>query len=671
MSETLISTLEKILEGSREKLSDILPSEWTEQRRVMSTDVSPVPGLFSYKNTPYAREIVDCLSPSHPARVVSIMKGAQIGISVGIMESGIGWIISEHPGNILFLVGHDDLVKDAMKKIDTMIDATGIRHYIKSTSGRARKTKSGDTDTIKEFPNGYLKLGIANHKSLRNISMMYGFIDDFESMKGSTEQSGDTAKLIEQRFAAYAKKKKLFYISTPELKETSNIEPQFLLGDQRKFHFPCPCCGEKIRLEWEIPSEINQNETAGIHWELDDSGELIPGSVGYICYKCGGFFDDAEKMDWLNKGEYIPTAKPTRPGYYSYHISALYAPVFMYGWEHYVRQYLEASPPGQPRDEQKYKTFRNLVLGETYEPTGESISSTQLQNNIREYEIGLIPEKLSLEDGNGKIILLTCGIDLNGKENDARLDFEVIAWSESEANYSVLHGSIGTFVPKENRKQKAKSDRKKWTYHHGEKNSVWPVLDKILGSIYQTDTDRKMKIMITGLDSGYMTEFAYQYTDNSNFNVFCLKGKDDDKYINVYADRKFYKNSQEKPGKLFLVESNLIKDHLSRCMNLKWNEDADASQPPGFMNFPVPSRGLYLHKNYFSHFEAEHKIIDKRGNYRWLKKSNQHQNHLYDCRLYAIVVKNIIVDRILKQLKVQNGIWTDFAYIVKNGKRPK
>ena len=669
MSENLISVLENILEGARERLSDILPSEWTEQRRVMSTDVSPVPGLFSYKNTPYTREIVDCLAPSHPARVVAVQKAAQIGYSSGVIESGIGWIISEAPGNILFLVGHEDLVKDSGKKLDTMIDATGIRHLIKSSSGRARSTKSGDTDTMKEFPNGYLKLGIANHKSLRNISMQYGFIDDFESMKGATEQSGDTAKMIEQRFAAYAKKMKLFYISTPELKETSNIEPQYLLGDQRKFHFPCPCCGEKIRLEWEIPSELNENEMAGIHYELDEAGELIDGSVGYVCYKCGEFFDDSKKMDWLNKGEYIPTAKPKRPGYYSYHISALYAPSFMFGWDHYVRQYLEAVPVGQPRNEDQYKTFKNLVLGETYEPTGESISATELQNNICDYEILSVPEKLSINQGNGKIILLTCGSDLNGKENDARLDYEIVAWSESEANYSIIHGSIGTFVPKETAEQKKRSDRKKWTYRHGEPNSVWPEFDKILGAIYQTDTGRKMRVLITGLDSGYMTEFAYQYADNSNFNVICLKGKDDDKFINLYVDRKFYKNSQEKPGKLFLVEANLTKDHLARCMSLKWREGSDASQPPGYMNFPTPSKGLYLPRNYFSHFEAEHKIVDRRGNFRWLKKSNQHQNHLYDCRLYSIVVKNILVDRVLKQMKIQNGIWTDFVQLVLKRKK--
>jgi phage terminase large subunit GpA-like protein len=381
-----------LIDSADHHISSIKPSDWVETNRMMTSDISPIPGYFSYKNSPYTREMIDCLAPDHPARVVAIMKGAQIGISTGLMEGGTGYIISENPGNILFLVGHADLVKDASAKIDRMIDNSGIRQLIKSVSMRARKTKSGDTDTRKDFAGGYLKLGIANHKTLRNISMQYGFIDDFESMQGDTKQSGSTEKMVEQRFAAYAKKQKLFYISTPELKETSNIEPVYLKGDQRKYHIPCPCCNELIVLEWECASKADTEKRAGITWQLDDSGYLIPESVGYVCQECGGFFDDRNKSDFIQKGKWIPTAKPSKPGYYSYHISALYAPVYMYGWQHYVREYMDANPVGGDRDQGKWKTFCNLVLGETYEQQGEQLNANELQQNIRPYEVGTIPK---------------------------------------------------------------------------------------------------------------------------------------------------------------------------------------------------------------------------------------------------------------------------------------
>lgn len=660
-AETLID----ILEGSRFKLADLLPSVWAEQNRRMTSDVSPLPGPFSYDNSPYTREIIDCLSPSHPARVISVMKGSQIGFSTSVIENGIGWIISQEPGNILFLVGHSDLVKDAGTKIDRMIDNSGIRHLIKSSSGRARNTKSGDTDSQKEYAGGYLKMGAANHKVLRNISMQYGFIDDYESMKGESKESGSTEKMIDQRFKAFAKKKKIMYISTPELKETSNIEPMFEKGDQRKYHIPCPCCGSYIVFEWNIECKIEGIDRAGIVWQEDEVGNLVEGSVGYICQDCGGFFDDSNKTELILAGRWEPTAEPSRPGYYSYHISSLYSPVYMSSWEDYVRDFKEANPPDGVRDEAKWKVFANQVLGETYEQVSESISANALQNNIREYNIGIIPEKQSLADGNGRIVMLTLGSDLNGKddsyknhdEDDARLDWEILAHSESGATYSVNHGSIGTF------KSGDKSDRVKWTYKHGAPNSVWPELQKIIRTIYSTDTGRKMALMCSTVDCGAYTNYAYTFIDNANGIIFGVKGKDMDTFMSQNKDIALFKKARER-NNLYLVEVNEAKDRLAQKMRLRWNPKYHDVQPSGFMNFPLPSDGKYLYQNYFAHFEAEHKVIDENGRFRWVKKNSAVQNHLFDCRIYAEIAKEILIDQLFKELKIKDGVWQDYVDIV-------
>jgi phage terminase large subunit GpA-like protein len=655
-----LSVFKDILNGARVQISNIKPSDWVEQNRYMTPDVSPIPGMFSYDNSPYAREIIDCLSPENPARRIAIMKGAQIGLSTGVIEGGIGWIISQNPGNILFLVGHEDLVKDAGNKVDRMIDNTGIRHLIKSTSLRARNTKSGDTDGLKEFPSGYLKMGIANHKSLRNISMQYGFIDDYESMKGDTKQSGSTQEMVEARFTAYAKKMKLFFISTPELEESSNIEPVYLLGDQRKYHIPCPCCNEYILLEWSIQNELNESQTAGITWLVDDNNELIEDSVGYTCYKCGNFFDDRDKNKIIRAGKWIPTAKPSQPGFVSFHISSLYAPTYMFSWSDYVRKYLEANPIGGQRNESKHKTFLNVVLGKTYKQVAQTIKASTLQENIRSYDIGVIPEKLSIADGNGKIVLITLGSDMNGTEDDARLDYEVVAFSESGATYSIEHGSIGTFIPKDS----GRIDREKLTYKHGSNKSVWPILKQITEKKYVTDTGREMKIFISGLDCGYLPNHAYQFLDTTNNYIVGLKGKGENKYQNIEVDLKTFRRSRERPNNLFLVETNHTKDILANYMSLQWNPDWQENQPANFMNFPTPSGGYYLLKNYFSHFEAEEKRIDKSGNFIWEKKSSAHQNHLFDCRLYAYVVRDILLERIFSELKIKNGTWTDYVNII-------
>ena len=663
---TLSDNLFDLLESGRHKLSTIKPSQWAEKNRSMDGSVSRFKGPFRFDVTPYTREIVDTLSPEHPARIVAIMKGAQIGYSTSVIENGIGWIIAEQPGNILFLTGHSDLSEEAVAKVDNMIDSCGIRHLIKSSVKRARSMKTGDTNTKKEFPGGSLVTGSAgNHKMLRQRSVMYGFIDDFDAARTSTKQSGSTTKMIEARFASYADRMKLFYISTPELKETSNIEPVYLLGDQRRYHVPCPCCGELIFLEWSIQVEGTE-ERAGIFWKLDGNNKLIEDSVGYVCQKCGGFFKDTNKHEMNLHGMWKPTAEPSREGYYSYHVSSLYAPVGMYDWNHYVRQYLEANPPNQPTNEALQKTFLNLCLGLTYEAPGESPKASDLMKNIRPYEVGIIPEKMSIADGNGTIVLLTMAIDMNGTEDDARLDYEVVAWSESGASYSIIHGSIGTFVPREGNK-KNKEDRMKWTYEHNHSNSVWPELKRLINEVYITDTGRSIKVFISGLDTGHYTQFAYSFLDNVNNFVVGIKGDKEEKYIPLQNDIKTFKPAMERPN-LYILTVGKIKDELATYINLNWDKDNDNIQPFGYMNYPTPSRGLYLFNNFFSHYESEHRVSEiKDGKTlasKWVKKNSTVQNHLFDCRVYNIAIRNILVAKVCKELKIVNYTWTDFVDVV-------
>jgi phage terminase large subunit GpA-like protein len=662
------SQIESILDVANIQLSTIKPSDWCEQNRTMDSSVSRFEGKFSYNVTPYTREIVDCLAPDHPARIIAVMKGAQIGFSTGVIEPGVGWIISQNPGNILFLTGHSDLSEEAVLKIDNMIDSCGIRNLIRPNVMRSKSNKTGDTNAKKEFPGGSLVSGSAsNHKLLRQRSVRYGFIDDFEAAKGKTKESGSTRKMIEQRFASYSDKMKLYYISTPELKQTSNIEPTYLLGDQRKYLIPCPCCGEFIELRWSTPVEgTDDKEMAGITWKTDARNRLIKDSVGYICQKCGDFFTDKNKYELNLAGFWQPTAEPSQEGFYSYHISSLYAPPGMYDWKHYVNDWLEANPEGGKRNEEAYKAFQNLVLGFTYEEQGEAPKANQLQKNIRNYEIGIIPDRVSQRDGNGTIVLLTCACDLNGTEDDARLDYEILAHAENGATYSVKHGSIGTFVPRENTK-KHKEDRERWTYQHGKTNSVWPEFDKILATIYLTDTNKRMKIFISGVDTGHYTKHAYDFIDKTNKFVIGLKGKDTEKFIKQSADLTTFRKAKER-NKLYLVEVNVIKDDLADLIKLKWNEDADEEQPAGFMNYPIPSGGLYLFHNYFSHYEAEERRIEtKEGEgmaARWVKKSSNVQNHFFDVRIYNMVLKDILVDMVCKELKMKNFGWSDYVDVL-------
>lgn len=674
-------TLDRIFDACLFKLSDILPSEWAEQNRYMTSDVSPMEGQFSFKNSPYTKEILDCGHQSNPAQFIVVMKGAQVGFSTSVLENYIGWIISENPGNTLLLVGHGDLLPESMKKIDNMLTNTGIREsgLIQSNSNRSKNNKSGDTDHNKEFAGGWLKVDQTNHKSLRQISVKYMLVDDFESMKSESKESGATISLIKRRTAAFAKKRKVFLISTPEIEETSNIEPEFLKGDQRKYFVPCPCCGDYITLEWDVDNTNDDGGKSGIIWEIDEDGRLIEDSVGYKCQECGGFFTDQAKSYMLENGVWKSTlpegVKKLDSAYTSYHISNLYAPIFMDGWLHYVKEFLEANPPGQQRNEALHKTFVTTVLGQTYKPQTQQIDATSIQKNIRPYKVGIIPERQSIMDGNGRIVLLTFGSDLNGTAedpkqgyvDDARFDWEVIAWSESGTSYSVEHGSIGTFQPASMRDVKFHNhpDRVKWSYKFGAEHCVWDEVDKLLSKRWTLDTGKSLPIFAAAIDYGHLSEYVNPYVENSQYNVYAVKGdKLQDSGIFINQDYKPFSISKDN-AKLWILNVNRYKDLLATHIGLVWNPHITKIQPADFMNFPTPEDGKYQLHNYFSHFEAEHKVVDEKSKrFVWKKKTANAQNHLFDCRIYGMAARDIFINEIFKEAKVKNGTWKDYVAMI-------
>jgi len=659
--------LTDILRASRTYLSDLKPSEWAEKNRIMPQG-SPFPGPYRYDRTPYFREIVDQLAKDCPARIIVFMKGAQIGASAGVIENGLGWIIDQSPANVVFLSGHTELAEDAMNtRIDEMIDTCGLRSLIRPNAMRKRNQRTGDTSKSKEFPNGSIRSGSAsNHKLLRQYQYEIGFIDDVESAKGDSKESGATVDMIEQRFASNESKMKLYFISTPEVKQNSNIEPLYLQGDQRRWMMPCPCCSELIPFEWK--HDVEEGHLAGISWKLDAKNKLIEDSVGYVCQICAAFFKETEKMSMMTKGKWVATNVPDDLSYVSFHLSALYATAGMFGWTHYVKKFLQASPHGRDPIAKKMQSFTNLCLGQTWEEKTITTNAKTLLSNTRSYEVGTIPELVSIADGNGKIISLTMACDMGGTVDDGRIDWEIVAWSELGTPYSVDQGSIGTFVNKENT-MKHKEDRTPWSYDLKSQRSVWAELTRIALNPIVKDSGGSMIPTIVGIDTGFFEKEAFDYIDSvRDFWCVGVKGKDVFKKIAIQGDKKEFKDGLSR-SKLFILEVNRIKDRLAELMTLRWDPHNDDQQPIGFMNFPQPSGGKYSYDRFYKHFESEHRVIENDASgiewkFTWKKKGTSLQNHFWDVRIYNMALRDIIAHEMCKAFKLKDKSWADFVKVI-------
>lgn len=640
------------------KISTITPSQCAEQYRII-TSGSEHKGRFSYNLTPYMREPVDRLSQADPTRTIVIMGGSQLGKSHGYIFNGMLYIIKEAPGDIFFTCGSDELVRNAMGKIDEMIASSGLRHLIRPTVSKKSNQKTGDTDTEKQFVGGRLfAQSIMAVDKIKQDSYRYIFLDDIENANKITAKNvGDIIELARTRATSFSDSYKLSAIGVPELKNTSIIEPAYLRGDQRHYMMPCPCCGERITYVWR---ELLQGETdkyAGVTYQIEN-GRLIESSVGYTCQKCGGFFKENHKTEMLANGVWQPTAIASENYYHSYHLPALLAPRGFFSWTNYAQQWINIFPQGGVTDEKKLQHFINHVLAKTYEIRKREVSAAQISRNLRQYDIGQVPNKLAQADGKGQIIILTCACDLNGFEDDARLDYEVLAHCKDGTTYSIDAGSIGTFdrgVSKENREA--------WTYRHGVARNVWGAFKEIITKDYADENGEVFKIAITGIDTGAFTTLAYEFLNRGITGriMVGLKGAAVNKNRKLDADTKTFQRATERPD-LFWVEGNFIKDELSELMKLEFSDEMP--MPAGFMNYPWPSQGKYDNK-YFIEYEGEVRKPVFGGNgleigFAWEKQTTHSPNHFWDCRVYNRCLRDIFVDILSKSAK-KPMTWQQFC----------
>ncbi len=673
LNEIFKNSIERIQEKIYSyKTIRLEPSEWIEKNIYLTSAESRYPGFFSYDRSPYTKEVVDSLSPTSDIEMVAVIKCAQSGFTAGVVTVMIPYIISECPSNIIFLSGSESLVQDTVRdRIDPIIHNSGLSHLIRPSIVKKKNQKSGDTDFKKEFAGGSLTAITYNPRHLRFYSAKFILADEFDDAPRSDKKEGSIRSLLENRTKSYGSTKKIAYISTPTIKNQSNIEDVFEMGDQRKWNWCCPHCETYIPIEWRIEKEDGTH--AGIKYSLDEKNELIPESVHYECQNCTGKITYDQKYVLNLSGKWIPTAKPKKPSYRSYQLNALVIPPGFDSWTDLVYQWIDACPKDGPIDQGKLKAFANTQLGQTWREEGQSLRVNELmQNNIRSYKMGLVPDKTCETDGNGKIIMLSLACDLGGlmetNNEDVRLDYEIIAHTSTGATYSILHGSIGTFK-KSRKKTKAESqnesERDKYTYSHGQKYSVWPYLKEIIDKNYIGQSEDAYNIDITVIDTGHFTRLAYDFINSvSDSYVVGVKGYAEDEYRRLTKDTPIISRSREMAGKLYILQVNQLKDILASNMKLRMG--MDGYQPSGFMNFPQSELGKYAMHSYFAHFEAEHRVPTMKGDieigYSWKKKNSSVENHFFDVYVYNIAAREIFID-ILRRSHSKNARLTYEDYV--------
>ena len=290
-------------------------SEWADKFRRLPQKSSAEPGPWRTARTPYLREVMDCLSATSDVQEVVLMKGAQVGGTEAILNY-LGYLIDHSPGPAMIVQPTVDTAKRfSRQRVDPLINDTP------QLAGRVAEVASRDaanTILMKEFMGGVVIITGANSAvGLRSMPARDLLLDEIDGYPADVDDEGSPIDLAEARQRTFSRRKTI-KVSTPTIAGASAIERAYDATDQRRYHIPCPRCGEMQPLEFQR-----------VTWTKLG---LPPKEAVYLCRACDGVIHNHQKTELLAAGEWIAANPGADPRVRGYHLSALYSPVGWLSW---------------------------------------------------------------------------------------------------------------------------------------------------------------------------------------------------------------------------------------------------------------------------------------------------------------------------------------------------
>lgn len=643
-----------------ESIVTVSPSQWAEANRYMPLSVTPQPGPFSFAQTPYLREIVDCGDIRCSTREAYFRKGAQIGATVGILETLIGYGIAVVKSAPMMLVTADsELAQLRMESnITPMIQQSGLSDKIRSVDeGNSRKT--GKTDKKMEWEGGgYLvPSGARNPNKGRSISIQFMLQDEISGWPLIIGKDGDPKKIFDSRTKAYYLTRKIFCVSTPLIKNQSKIDELFESGDQCYYMVPCKHCGFHQVLRWHGINKEKGHEF-GIKWRYRDDGMLDIDSVVYVCENCGGEHCNDDKINMLpeaceekpNGAYWKATAIPKHPDTRSFDLSGLYAPPTFYPWAAAVQEWLDAwdVQNNRPRDLGLLQAFYNNVLGASFAAAFDRVGEEAVSMHRRPYLFGQIPNRFAKKYSESEILLVTAAVDVHGEF----LKVVIMGWTKHARSYIIDYITLTGVTESGSTKTEDLS------------NSCWGDLaDIVLNKEYCADDGKKYRIRMTLVDAGYHYDTVVRFCAMFDRGVYAIKGIDTTS--KVARIRNFSIQVNEMGGRTCGIVVSLYKDRLSASLKRSWDyveEPTEAQlQPRDHFNAPENTSTAQL-KELTVEYKREklEKATKKVLGFEWFRPSGS-ANELWDLTVYNMAALDIICyERCIEIWKLETVNWMLF-----------
>ena len=577
-------------------------AEWADKYRRLSPETSAEAGPWRTSRTPYLEEPMGAFTDPKIHKIVMVA-ASQVGKSE--MELNIiGYIMHQDPGSILFVQPSlEDARKFSRLRIAPMIrDSKVLKSRVTDIKGK----DATSTVLQKSFPGGMLTITGSNSASaLASTPCRYIIGDERDRWAVSAGNEGDPWALAEARQATFYNAKAV-EVSTPTIKNFSNIETAYYEGTQERWCHQCPECGEY--------SEITFNRIHFDHKIVTVHGKKknkIVGPLTYCCPACGCISTE-EQMRKQPAKWVAQNPEAAANGVRSYWLSAFASP--WTPWEKIATKFLDAQ-----KDPERLKVVLNTLLGELWEERGDIQDEDSMLTRREQYPA-------ELPDG---VLCLTCGVDTQ----DNRLEYEVVGHGKGGATWGIKKGYI-----------MGKPDNPE----------VWERLDDVVEHTYKYQNGKALRISITFVDSGghYTQEVYSECRKRLNKRVFAIKGKGGEGIPYISPPSKVaIRDNKRVTCWLYTIGVDAGKSSIMSALRV-----ADPSGETKYCHFPLgEERGYDL--NYFNGLLSETLVRKKSRQgerWAWEKIPGHERNEALDCRNYAMAGFRVVdpdLDAIERRLK--------------------
>ena len=463
-------------------------AQWAAQYRQIAK--GPERGLWRNERTPYLVEPMECASAFSPYERIVLMFATQLGKTEVLYNTIMQRIHTDPQDMMMVQPTLQDAQDHSGQRFLPTVQQTPAMQGLISVSRSRDESSSWRARTIQ---GGFAVFfgGANSASSLASKPLGFAVADEVNKWPADVDNQGPPLALLEERMSNFSRRK-LVIASTPTIKGASVIGDEYLASDRRRYHVPCPHCGERQVLEWGAGKDW------GVQWLKTPLGAARPETAVYVCRHCGAAIAEHCKTDMLAAGIWIPEAPGAGRGRRAgFHLNKLYSPLGWRSWASLVEKWEVAQQAKKAGNSSPLKEFINSSLAEDWEELGTGADSQTLRGRAEAYDLGKVPL-------HG--LMLVMGVDTQPD----RLEARVWAFGRGEESWLVdRHIIYGDPNLDEN------TD-----------GSPWTRLSEIRRTTVMHVTGSQMLIEATCIDTGgHNTHAVYNYCrHHARAAVLAVKG---------------------------------------------------------------------------------------------------------------------------------------------------